>query len=162
MGVKNLWRLLLPVGHRVSIETLAHKTLAIDASIWCVSVQLLVLISCDISRDLTVPPPQARPNLEGACVPPPPPRRRRASFVSRVRSVPGPSQACRDPETGRLLPNRPHVRIFLVRLMRLLYHRIKPVVVFDGVSEARGRGSGRCLVVAPLAHASRPRRPRRK
>ena len=81
MGVKNLWRLLLPIGHRLSIETLAHQTLAIDASIWLVQI----------------------------------------------------SKACRDPETGRLLPNRPHVRIFLLRLMRLLYHRIKPVIVFDGI-----------------------------
>jgi len=80
MGVKNLWRLLLPVGHRLSIETLSHQTLAIDASIWLTQI----------------------------------------------------SKACRDPETGRLLPNRPHVRIFLTRLMRLLYHQIRPVVVFDG------------------------------
>ena len=34
MGVKNLWRLLLPVGHRLSIKTIAHQTLAIYASIW--------------------------------------------------------------------------------------------------------------------------------
>ena len=80
MGVKNLWRLLLPTGHRLSIETLAHQTLAIDASIWLTQI----------------------------------------------------SKACRDPETGRLLPNKPHVRIFLLRLMRLLFHQIKPVVVFDG------------------------------
>ena len=80
MGVKNLWRLLLPVGHRLSIETIAHQTLVIDASIWLAQI----------------------------------------------------SKPCRDLDSGRLLPNRPHVRIFLLRLMRLLYHRIKPVVVFDG------------------------------
>ena len=80
MGVKNLWRLLLPTAHRISIETLSNQTLAIDGSIWMTQI----------------------------------------------------SKACRDPETGRLLPNRPHVRIFLLRLMRLLYHRIKPVIVFDG------------------------------
>ena len=34
MGVKGLWRLLLPVGRRISIETLEGKVLAIDASIW--------------------------------------------------------------------------------------------------------------------------------
>eukprot|EP00603_Paraphysomonas_imperforata_P013960 CAMPEP_0114475252 /NCGR_PEP_ID=MMETSP0104-20121206/14035_1 /TAXON_ID=37642 ORGANISM="Paraphysomonas imperforata, Strain PA2" /NCGR_SAMPLE_ID=MMETSP0104 /ASSEMBLY_ACC=CAM_ASM_000202 /LENGTH=182 /DNA_ID=CAMNT_0001649729 /DNA_START=70 /DNA_END=614 /DNA_ORIENTATION=+ len=34
MGVKDLWQLLSPTGRRVSIETLAGKTLAIDASIW--------------------------------------------------------------------------------------------------------------------------------
>ena len=80
MGVKNLWRLLLPTAHRISIETLQHQTLAIDASIWMTQI----------------------------------------------------AKACRDPDTGKLLPNKPHVRIFLLRLMRLLYHSIKPVVVFDG------------------------------
>lgn len=34
MGVKGLWKLLLPIGRRISIETLAGQTLAIDASIW--------------------------------------------------------------------------------------------------------------------------------
>ena len=34
MGVKGLWRLLLPIGRRISIETLAGKVLAVDASIW--------------------------------------------------------------------------------------------------------------------------------
>jgi DNA excision repair protein ERCC-5 len=34
MGVKGLWRLLLPIGRRVSIETLEGKILAVDASIW--------------------------------------------------------------------------------------------------------------------------------
>jgi 5'-3' exonuclease len=36
MGVKGLWRLLLPIGRRISIETLEGKVLAIDASIWLV------------------------------------------------------------------------------------------------------------------------------
>jgi DNA excision repair protein ERCC-5 len=34
MGVKGLWRLLLPIGRRISIETLEGKVLAVDASIW--------------------------------------------------------------------------------------------------------------------------------
>mmetsp|Transcript_10905 Transcript_10905/g.22305 ORF Transcript_10905/g.22305 Transcript_10905/m.22305 type:complete len:1255 (-) Transcript_10905:122-3886(-) len=34
MGVKGLWRLLLPIGRRISLETLEGKVLAIDASIW--------------------------------------------------------------------------------------------------------------------------------
>jgi len=34
MGVKGLWRLLLPIGRRISVETLEGRTLAIDASIW--------------------------------------------------------------------------------------------------------------------------------
>ncbi|EOA23395.1 hypothetical protein CARUB_v10016571mg [Capsella rubella] len=36
MGVQGLWELLAPVGRRVSVETLANKRLAIDASIWMV------------------------------------------------------------------------------------------------------------------------------
>jgi len=34
MGVKGLWQLLLPIGRRISIETLEGKILAVDASIW--------------------------------------------------------------------------------------------------------------------------------
>nr|DAD31011.1 TPA_asm: hypothetical protein HUJ06_009862 [Nelumbo nucifera] len=36
MGVQGLWELLAPVGRRVSVETLAGKRLAIDASIWMI------------------------------------------------------------------------------------------------------------------------------
>ncbi|KAE9449160.1 hypothetical protein C3L33_18941, partial [Rhododendron williamsianum] len=36
MGVHGLWDLVAPVGRRVSVETLAGKKLAIDASIWMV------------------------------------------------------------------------------------------------------------------------------
>uniref|UniRef100_A0A5B6YV96 Putative DNA repair protein UVH3 isoform X1 n=1 Tax=Davidia involucrata TaxID=16924 RepID=A0A5B6YV96_DAVIN len=36
MGVHGLWQLLAPVGRRVSVETLAGKKLAIDASIWMI------------------------------------------------------------------------------------------------------------------------------
>ena len=34
MGVKGLWRLLLPIGRRINLETLAGRVLAVDASIW--------------------------------------------------------------------------------------------------------------------------------
>lgn len=34
MGVKGLWQLLLPIGRRISIETLEGHVLAVDASIW--------------------------------------------------------------------------------------------------------------------------------
>ncbi|KAH7661726.1 XPG/Rad2 endonuclease protein [Dioscorea alata] len=40
MGVQGLWELLAPVGRRVSVETLAGKTLAIDASIWMVQFMM--------------------------------------------------------------------------------------------------------------------------
>lgn len=36
MGVHGLWELLAPVGRRVSVETLAGKRVAVDASIWMV------------------------------------------------------------------------------------------------------------------------------
>ncbi|KAF3628664.1 DNA repair protein UVH3 [Capsicum annuum] len=36
MGVHGLWDLIAPVGRRVSVETLAGKKLAIDASIWII------------------------------------------------------------------------------------------------------------------------------
>ncbi|PKI79177.1 hypothetical protein CRG98_000469 [Punica granatum] len=36
MGVQGVWETLAPVGRRVSVETLARKRLAIDASIWLV------------------------------------------------------------------------------------------------------------------------------
>ncbi|KAH6774456.1 5'-3' exonuclease family protein [Perilla frutescens var. frutescens] len=36
MGVHGLWELLAPVGRRVSVETLAGRKLAIDASIWMI------------------------------------------------------------------------------------------------------------------------------
>lgn len=36
MGVHGLWELLAPVGRRVSVDTLAGKRVAVDASIWIV------------------------------------------------------------------------------------------------------------------------------
>ncbi|KAI7734754.1 hypothetical protein M8C21_031734, partial [Ambrosia artemisiifolia] len=36
MGVHGLWDILSPIGHRVSVETLAGNRVAIDASIWMV------------------------------------------------------------------------------------------------------------------------------
>jgi len=36
MGVKGLWKILKPVGRRVSVETLSGKILAVDASIWLI------------------------------------------------------------------------------------------------------------------------------
>ena len=36
MGVSRLWDLLAPCGRRVSLESLARKRLAVDASIWLI------------------------------------------------------------------------------------------------------------------------------
>jgi DNA excision repair protein ERCC-5 len=78
MGVKGLWNLLLPIGRRISIETLEGKILAVDASIWMIQ------------------------------------------FI----------KAMRDTE-GKVIPNA-HLIGFLRRICRLLYHGIRPVIVFDG------------------------------
>ena len=78
MGISNLWSLLLPVGRRISIETLSTKTLAIDASIWL--FQFL----------------KAMRDSEG----------------NAVRSA--------------------HILGTLRRILKLLYHDVRPVFVFDG------------------------------
>ncbi len=50
---------------------------------------------------------------------------------------------CGNSEMGRILPYRLHVKILLLRLMRLLDHQIKPVVIFDGMMpEAKQREIG--------------------
>ena len=36
MGVSHLWDLLAPCGRRMSLERLARKKLAVDASIWLI------------------------------------------------------------------------------------------------------------------------------
>jgi hypothetical protein len=47
---------------------------------------------------------------------------------------------CGNSEVGRILSYRLHERILLLRLMRLLDHQIKPMIVFDGVMpEAKRR-----------------------
>lgn len=38
MGVKGLWLLLSPAGWQIKLESLEGKTLAIDASIWVISL----------------------------------------------------------------------------------------------------------------------------
>ena len=50
MGVKGLWRLLLPIGRRISIETLEGRILAIDASIWL--TQFLTVAARQREQDL--------------------------------------------------------------------------------------------------------------
>lgn len=78
MGVKDLWRLLAPIGRRVSIETLEGKALAVDMSIWL------------------------------------------TQFI----------KAMRDSE-GKMIKNA-HLLGTLRRILKLLFHRIRPVFVFDG------------------------------
>jgi len=80
MGVHGLWKLLLPVGRRISIETLSRRTLAVDMSIWL------------------------------------------TQFIKAMRD-----------DDGRLLKNA-HLLGTFRRLCKLLFHRIKPVMVFDGAA----------------------------
>jgi DNA excision repair protein ERCC-5 len=82
MGVHGLWKLLEPVGRRVSIETLERKTLAVDVSIWLVK------------------------------------------FIKTMRD-----------EEGKVAKNA-HIIGTLRRVVRLLFHRIRPVFVFDGGAPA--------------------------
>ena len=78
MGVHGLWKLLLPMGRRVSIETLEGKVLAVDMSIWL------------------------------------------TQFIKAMRD-----------DDGRLLKNAHLIGTFR-RLCKLLFHKIRPVMVFDG------------------------------
>ena len=52
MGVKGLWRLLLPIGRRISIETLEGQVLAIDASIWLIQFVKAMRTNDDENNDL--------------------------------------------------------------------------------------------------------------
>jgi 5'-3' exonuclease len=81
MGVKGLWKLVLPIGRRISIETLEGQKLAIDASIWLIQ------------------------------------------FI----------KANRDPITGKVTAAA-HIIGFFRRICRLLYHKIHPIFVFDGIA----------------------------
>eukprot|EP01035_Chromulina_nebulosa_P017794 gene17794-23402_t len=78
MGVKGLWQLLIPIGRKVSIESLDGKILAVDASIWLVQ------------------------------------------FINAMRD-----------SDGELIKNA-HLLGTIRRILKLLYHRIYPVFVFDG------------------------------
>eukprot|EP00873_Tetraselmis_striata_P028365 jgi/Tetstr1/448629/TSEL_035874.t1 len=82
MGVQSLWQLLEPVGRRVNIETLTHKRLAVDASIWLVQ------------------------------------------FIKAMRD-----------ERGEVVRNA-HLLGFFRRICRLLFHKVRPVFVFDGATPA--------------------------
>ncbi|KAF4708684.1 hypothetical protein FOZ62_022421, partial [Perkinsus olseni] len=74
MGVSGLWQLVSPYGRRVSLDVMANKILAIDASIW---------------------------------------------MYHFVRAMP---------------PNKkgPHMLGFFRRLCKLLFLKVKPIIVFDG------------------------------
>jgi hypothetical protein len=78
MGVKGLWKLISPVGRRISLETLEGKVLAVDISVWI------------------------------------------TQFIKAMRD-----------EEGNMAAQA-HILGTLRRILKLLYHRIRPVFVFDG------------------------------
>ena len=83
MGVKGLWELLAPCGHRVNVEQLGGKTVAVDVSIWL------------------------------------------HQFVA----------AMRDARTGEVQAHAPCLGVFR-RCLKLLFHGVRPVFVFDGATPA--------------------------
>ena len=83
MGVKGLWELLSPCGHRVNVEQLGGQTVAVDVSIWLYQ------------------------------------------FMA----------AMRDGRTGEVQPNAPCLGVFR-RCLKLLFHGVRPVFVFDGATPA--------------------------
>ena len=85
MGVKQLWKLLLPVARRVDIATLSGKVVAVDASIWMIQ------------------------------------------FVKAMRD-----------SNGEMIMNA-HLLGTFRRVCRLLFHRIRPIFVFDGGTPALKR-----------------------
>jgi len=85
MGVKQLWKLLLPVARRVDIATLSGKVVAVDASIWLIQ------------------------------------------FVKAMRD-----------SNGDMIMNA-HLLGTFRRVCRLLFHRIRPIFVFDGGTPALKR-----------------------
>lgn len=48
MGVENLWLLLEPSGSKITIDSLATRKLAVDASLWLVQFMYVVYASFDI------------------------------------------------------------------------------------------------------------------
>ena len=85
MGVHGLWTLLAPCGRRTSVDALARKRLAVDASIWLIQ------------------------------------------FVKAMRD-----------EKGEMVRHAPLLGLFR-RLVKLLYLKVWPVLVFDGVTPALKR-----------------------
>ena len=80
MGVHGLWNLLAPCARRTSVDALARKRLAVDASIWLIQ------------------------------------------FVKAMRD-----------DSGEMMRNAPLLGLFR-RLCKLLYLRVRPVLVFDGAT----------------------------
>ena len=100
MGVRDLWTLLAPCGRRTSVDALARKRLAVDASIWLIQ------------------------------------------FVKAMRD-----------DQGEMLRNAPLLGLFR-RLVKLLYLKIRPVLVFDGATPVLKRRTVARCVQCPHSRAA--------
>lgn len=103
MGVNGLWSLLTPVARRIALETLAEKRLAVDASIWLYQFQMAM-------RDKKTGEP-----LQGA-------------HISKLVW-----SGCGLSPRRQLMETSPDSVVGTFRrIVKLLFHGIKPVFVFDG------------------------------
>ena len=131
MGVTGLWPLLEPVGRRVNVETLAGQRIAVGERAERRGRGRAPAAARVRSRAL-------RGEESG---PAPPPATHAVDAPSLLPSCTGPDasiwvhqfvKAMRD-ERGDPLPNA-HLLGFFRRACRLLFHRVKPVFVFDGAA----------------------------
>ena len=110
MGVQGLWPLLEPVGRRVNIEALTNKRLAVGVSQSQLSCSLTSVTSRFCTKYLICRAVDASIWL--------------VQFIKAMRN-----------EKGEMLHNA-HLLGFFRRICRLLFHRIRPVFVFDGATPA--------------------------
>ena len=120
MGVHGLWELLAPVGRRVSVETLAGKTLAVGTP----SNPIPLCFFC--SHYLHHQPNKQRRDLLFFF-----------SFADASIWMVQFMKAMRD-EKGEMVRNA-HLLGFFRRICKLLFLRTKPVFVFDGGTPALKR-----------------------
>lgn len=109
MGVQGLWPLLEPVGRRVNIEALTNKRLAVG--VLCRTFRFLAVLVCAVMHKPVI----CRAADASIWL---------VQFIKAMRN-----------EKGEMLHNA-HLLGFFRRICRLLFHRIRPVFVFDGATPA--------------------------
>ncbi|CAI5529098.1 unnamed protein product [Closterium sp. Naga37s-1] len=127
MGVQGLWELLAPVGRRVSVEALANKTVAVDP------LRVLFLPTVPFLRSAFLAANGSVACHNRAYSPIPPSWCGSDASIWLVQFL----KAMRD-ERGELLPGA-HLLGFLRRVCKLLFLRIRPLIVFDGATPALKR-----------------------